>query len=166
MTKPLISVIMGSRSDWETMEHATRTLDQLNIPYNVKIVSAHRTPDLLFQFAESAHERGIEVIIAGAGGAAHLPGMTASKTHLPVLGVPIQSKALNGLDSLLSIVQMPAGIPVGTLAIGRAGAVNAALLAASIIANKHEEYREGLLTYRAAQTQSVLEHPDPREESA
>lgn len=166
MTKPLIAVIMGSRSDWETMEHATRTLDQLNIPYNVKIVSAHRTPDLLFQFAESAHERGIEVIIAGAGGAAHLPGMTASKTHLPVLGVPIQSKALNGLDSLLSIVQMPAGIPVGTLAIGRAGAVNAALLAASIIANKHEEYREGLLIYRAAQTQSVLDHPDPREESA
>jgi 5-(carboxyamino)imidazole ribonucleotide mutase len=166
MTKPLIAVIMGSRSDWETMEHATRTLDLLNIPYNVKIVSAHRTPDLLFEFAESAYERGIEVIIAGAGGAAHLPGMTASKTHLPVLGVPIQSKALNGLDSLLSIVQMPAGIPVGTLAIGRAGAVNAALLAASIIANKHEEYRERLVTYRAAQTQSVLDHPDPREESA
>jgi 5-(carboxyamino)imidazole ribonucleotide mutase len=166
MTKPLIAVIMGSRSDWETMEHATRTLDQLNVPYNVRIVSAHRTPDLLFQFAESAHERGIEVIIAGAGGAAHLPGMTASKTHLPVLGVPIQSKALNGFDSLLSIVQMPAGVPVGTLAIGRAGAVNAALLAASIIANKHEEYRQVLLAYRAAQTQSVLDHPDPREESA
>jgi 5-(carboxyamino)imidazole ribonucleotide mutase len=165
MTKPLITVIMGSKSDWETMEHATRTLDQLNIPYEVKIVSAHRTPDLLFQFAESAHERGIEVIITGAGGAAHLPGMTASKTHLPVLGVPIQSKALNGLDSLLSIVQMPAGIPVGTLAIGRAGAVNAALLAASIISNKHEEHRDALLAYRAAQTQSVLDHPDPREES-
>lgn len=166
MTNPLIAVIMGSRSDWETMEHATNTLDELNIPYEVKIVSAHRTPDLLFQFAESAHERGVEVIIAGAGGAAHLPGMTASKTHLPVLGVPIQSNALNGLDSLLSIVQMPAGIPVGTLAIGRAGAVNAALLAASIIANKHEEYCEALLAYRANQTQTVLDHPDPREENA
>jgi 5-(carboxyamino)imidazole ribonucleotide mutase len=166
MTNPLIAVIMGSRSDWETMEHATNTLDELNIPYEVKIVSAHRSPDLLFQFAESAHERGVEVIIAGAGGAAHLPGMTASKTHLPVLGVPIQSKALNGLDSLLSIVQMPAGIPVGTLAIGRAGAVNAALLAASIIANKHEEYCEALLAYRANQTQTVLDQPDPREENA
>jgi 5-(carboxyamino)imidazole ribonucleotide mutase len=165
MTGPLVAVIMGSKSDWEAMEHATKTLNQLNIPYEVKIVSAHRTPDQLFQFAESAHERGIEVIIAGAGGAAHLPGMTASKTHLPVLGVPIQSKALNGLDSLLSIVQMPAGVPVGTLAIGRAGAVNAALLAASIIANKHEEYRAALLAYRAAQTQMVLDHPDPREES-
>ena len=164
--KPLIAIIMGSRSDWETMEHATRTLDELKIPYEVKIVSAHRTPDLLFQFAESAHPRGIEVIIAGAGGAAHLPGMTASKTHLPVLGVPIQSKALNGMDSLLSIVQMPAGIPVGTLAIGRAGAVNAALLAASIIANKHEEYCEALLAYRAKQTQAVLANPDPREENA
>jgi 5-(carboxyamino)imidazole ribonucleotide mutase len=138
----------------------------LRIPYEVKVVSAHRTPDLLFQFAEAAHERGIEVIIAGAGGAAHLPGMTAAKTHLPVLGVPVQSKALSGMDSLLSIVQMPAGIPVGTLAIGRAGAINAALLAASIVANKHEEYREALLAYRAAQTQSVLESPDPREENA
>lgn len=163
MTQPLIAIIMGSKSDWETMEHATKTLDQLHIPYEVKIVSAHRTPDLLFQFAESAHERGIEVIIAGAGGAAHLPGMTAAKTHLPVLGVPIQSKALNGMDSLLSIVQMPAGIPVGTLAIGRAGAVNAALLAASIVANKHSEYLAALLAYRAAQTQSVLDDPDPRE---
>jgi 5-(carboxyamino)imidazole ribonucleotide mutase len=166
MTQPLIAVIMGSKSDWETMEHATRTLDQLNLPYEVKIVSAHRTPDLLFQFAESARERGIEVIIAGAGGAAHLPGMIASKTHLPVLGVPIQSKTLHGVDSLLSIVQMPAGIPVGTLAIGRAGAVNAALLAASIVANKHEEYCEALLAYRTAQTQNVLDHPDPRDESA
>ena len=166
MTGPLIAVIMGSKSDWETMEHATKTLDQLDIPYEVKIVSAHRTPDLLFQFAGSAHARGIEVIIAGAGGAAHLPGMAASKTHLPVLGVPIQSKALNGMDSLLSIVQMPAGIPVGTLAIGRAGAVNAALLAASIVANRHEEYCEALLAYRAAQTQIVLDHPDPRDESA
>ena len=163
MTQPLIAIIMGSKSDWETMEHATKTLDQLHIPYEVKIVSAHRTPDLLFQFAESAHERGIEVIIAGAGGAAHLPGMTAAKTHLPVLGVPVQSKALNGMDSLLSIVQMPAGIPVGTLAIGRAGAVNAALLAASIVANKHNEYLAALLAYRAAQTQSVLDNPDPRE---
>ena len=163
MNNPLISIIMGSKSDWETMEHATKTLDQLNIPYEVKIVSAHRTPDLLFQFAESAHERGIEVIIAGAGGAAHLPGMTAAKTHLPVLGVPVQSKALNGMDSLLSIVQMPAGIPVGTLAIGRVGAVNAALLAASIVANKHNEYLAALLAYRSAQTQSVLDNPDPRE---
>lgn len=165
MTNPLIAIIMGSKSDWETMEHATKTLDQLNIPYEVKIVSAHRTPDLLFQFAESAHERGIEVIIAGAGGAAHLPGMTAAKTHLPVLGVPVQSKALNGMDSLLSIVQMPAGIPVGTLAIGRAGAVNAALFAASIVANKHSEYLESLLKYRASQTQSVLDNPDPREDN-
>lgn len=163
MINPLIAIIMGSKSDWETMEHATKTLDQLDIPYEVKIVSAHRTPNLLFQFAESAHERGIEVIIAGAGGSAHLPGMTAAKTHLPVLGVPVQSKALNGMDSLLSIVQMPAGIPVGTLAIGRTGAVNAALLAASIVANKHNEYLAPLLAYRAAQTQSVLDNPDPRE---
>lgn len=164
--KPLVAVIMGSKSDWETMEHAAKTLDQLGIPYDVKIVSAHRTPDLLFEFAETAHERGIEVIIAGAGGAAHLPGMTAAKTHLPVLGVPVQSKALNGMDSLLSIVQMPAGIPVGTLAIGRAGAVNAALLAAAIVANKHAEYCEPLIAYRAAQTQSVLDHSDPRDENA
>ena len=162
MTNPLVAIIMGSKSDWETMEHATKTLDELKIPYEVKIVSAHRTPDLLFQFAGSAHERGVEVIIAGAGGAAHLPGMTAAKTHLPVLGVPVQSKALNGMDSLLSIVQMPAGIPVGTLAIGHAGAVNAALLAASIIANKHNEYRDALLNYRAKQTRSVLDNPDPR----
>jgi len=158
----LVAIIMGSKSDWETMEHAAKTLDELKIPYEVKIVSAHRTPDLLFQFAESAYERGIEVIIAGAGGAAHLPGMTAAKTHLPVLGVPVQSKALNGMDSLLSIVQMPAGIPVGTLAIGRAGAVNAALLAASIVANKHDEYLHALLNYRAKQTKNVLDNPDPR----
>jgi len=164
--KPLIAIIMGSQSDWETMEHATKTLDQLKIPYEVKIISAHRTPDLLFQFAESASQRGFEVVIAGAGGAAHLPGMTAAKTYLPVLGVPIQSKALNGMDSLLSIVQMPAGIPVGTLAIGPAGAINAALLAASIVANKHEEYCEALLAYRAAQTQNVLDHSDPRDEKA
>jgi len=165
MNQALIAIIMGSKSDWETMIHATDMFDKLGIPYEVKIVSAHRTPDLLFQFAESAHERGIEVIIAGAGGAAHLPGMTAAKTHLPVLGVPVQSKALNGMDSLLSIVQMPAGIPVGTLAIGRAGAVNAALLAASIVANKHEEYLKPLLDYRAAQTQNVLDNPDPRDET-
>lgn len=163
MTNPLIAIIMGSKSDWETMEHATKTLNELDIPYEVKIVSAHRTPDLLFQFAESAHERGIEVIIAGAGGAAHLPGMAAAKTHLPVLGVPVQSKALNGMDSLLSIVQMPRGVPVGTLAIGRSGAVNAALLAASIVANKHSEYLDALLAYRAKQTQFVLDNPDPRE---
>ncbi|MFT3894447.1 MAG: 5-(carboxyamino)imidazole ribonucleotide mutase [Anaerolineales bacterium] len=166
MTNSLVAVIMGSKSDWETMEHAAKTLEQLGIPYEVKVVSAHRTPDLLFQFAESAHKRGIEVIIAGAGGAAHLPGMTAAKTHLPVLGVPVQSKALNGMDSLLSIVQMPAGIPVGTLAIGRAGAVNAALLAASIVANKHPEFCDALLAYRTQQTQSVLDNPDPRDENA
>jgi 5-(carboxyamino)imidazole ribonucleotide mutase len=163
-TASLIAIIMGSRSDWETMEHAAKTLDELKIPYEVKIVSAHRTPDLLFQFAESAHNRGIEVIIAGAGGAAHLPGMAAAKTHLPVLGVPVQSKALNGMDSLLSIVQMPAGIPVGTLAIGKAGAINAALLAASIVANKHVKYRDTLLKFRAAQTQNVLDHSDPRDD--
>jgi 5-(carboxyamino)imidazole ribonucleotide mutase len=162
---PLIAIIMGSKSDWETMEHATKILDELNIPYEAKIISAHRTPDLLFQFAESAHERGIEVIIAGAGGAAHLPGMTAAKTHLPVLGVPVQSKALNGMDSLLSIVQMPAGIPVGTLAIGKAGAINAALLAASIVANKHQEHLKAFLDYRAKQTQIVLDNPDPREDN-
>ncbi len=156
---------MGSKSDWETIKHATKILDELKIPYEVKIISAHRTPDLLFQFAESAHERGIEVIIAGAGGAAHLPGMAAAKTHLPVLGVPIQSKTLNGIDSLLSIVQMPAGVPVGTLAIGRAGAINAALLAASIIANKHNEYLNNLLKYRETQTKNVLNHPDPREDN-
>jgi 5-(carboxyamino)imidazole ribonucleotide mutase len=164
-TNPLIAIIMGSKSDWETMSHAAETLDSLKIPYETKVVSAHRTPDLLFQFAGSASERGIEVIIAGAGGAAHLPGMAAAKTHLPVLGVPVQSKALNGMDSLLSIVQMPAGIPVGTLAIGRAGAINAALLAASIVANKHPEYRDALLKYRADQTKHVLDHPDPRDEA-
>lgn len=163
MTNHLVAILMGSKSDWETMGHATKTLDELKIPYEVKIVSAHRTPDLLFKFAESAHERGIEVIIAGAGGAAHLPGMTAAKTHLPVLGVPVQSRALNGMDSLLSIVQMPRGVPVGTLAIGASGAVNAALLAASIVANKHPEHLESLLAYRAKQTRSVLDNPDPRE---
>jgi len=159
---PLVGVIMGSRSDWETMIHASETLDALGVPYEVRVVSAHRTPDLLFNYAATAESRGIEVIIAGAGGAAHLPGMAAAKTTLPVLGVPVQSKALNGLDSLLSIVQMPAGIPVGTLAIGRAGAVNAALLAASIVANAHPELREALHAYRDAQTQRVLDDYDPR----
>jgi 5-(carboxyamino)imidazole ribonucleotide mutase len=160
---PLAGVIMGSKSDWETMMHAAETLEKLGIPFETRVVSAHRTPDLLFEYAESAEQRGLEVIIAGAGGAAHLPGMTASKTLLPVLGVPVESKALKGLDSMLSIVQMPAGVPVGTLAIGKAGAINAALLAAAIISNKHPEFREALRSYREAQTQAVLDHPDPRE---
>jgi 5-(carboxyamino)imidazole ribonucleotide mutase len=162
---PLVGVIMGSRSDWETMSHTVQTLEKLGVPYETRVVSAHRTPDLLFEYAEAAEGRGIEVIIAGAGGAAHLPGMAAAKTALPVLGVPVQSKALNGMDSLLSIVQMPAGIPVATLAIGRAGAVNAGLLAASILANKYPEIRESLHAFRAAQTQAVLDHSDPREEA-
>jgi 5-(carboxyamino)imidazole ribonucleotide mutase len=153
---------MGSVSDWETLEHADKTLAELNVPRETKIVSAHRTPDLLFEYAASAEERGIEVIIAGAGGAAHLPGMTASKTVLPVLGVPMESKALKGLDSLLSIAQMPGGIPVGTLAIGKAGAVNAALLAAAILGAKHPEIREALRTFRTAQTQRVLANSDPQ----
>lgn len=160
---PLVGLIMGSRSDWETLVHAAETLDGLGVPYEVRVVSAHRTPDLLFEYAESAERRGLEVIIAGAGGAAHLPGMTAAKTTLPVLGVPVESRALQGLDSLLSIVQMPAGVPVGTLAIGRPGAVNAALLAAAILGNRHPEIREALRRYRAAQTAAVLAHPDPRE---
>ena len=160
---PLVGVIMGSRSDWETMQHAVQTLEKLQAPHEVRVVSAHRTTDLLFDYADSADARGLEVIIAGAGGAAHLPGMVAARTHLPVLGVPIQSHALNGMDSLLSIVQMPAGIPVGTLAIGRAGAINAALLAVAILANKYPALREALLRYRAEQTQAVLDHPDPRE---
>lgn len=155
---------MGSRSDWETMSHVSETLDSLGVPHEVRVVSAHRTPDLLFEYAGQAEERGIEVIIAGAGGAAHLPGMAAAKTTLPVLGVPVQSRALNGIDSLLSIVQMPAGVPVGTLAIGRAGAINAALLGASIVANAHPELREALHAYREAQTQRVLDDPDPRVE--
>ena len=156
---------MGSSSDWETMQSAAEMLDKLAVPYEVRVVSAHRTPDLLFEYASSAPARGLEVLIAGAGGAAHLPGMTAAKTHLPVLGVPVESKALHGVDSLLSIVQMPAGVPVATLAIGRAGAVNAALLAAAILAGKHPEYGEALQRYRAAQTRAVLDHPDPREEA-
>jgi 5-(carboxyamino)imidazole ribonucleotide mutase len=158
----LIGIIMGSTSDWETMQHAAQTLQDLGIEHEVEVVSAHRTPDKLFQYAESAAARGLEVIIAGAGGAAHLPGMTAAKTHLPVLGVPVQSKALNGMDSLLSIVQMPAGIPVGTLAIGKAGATNAALMAASIIANKHAQHLPALLKFREQQTEKVLDRPDPR----
>ncbi len=157
----LVGIIMGSTSDWETMKHATETLKQLKIPFEVDVVSAHRTPDKLFQYAETAEKKGLEVIIAGAGGAAHLPGMTAAKTVLPVLGVPVQSKALNGMDSLLSIAQMPAGIPVGTLAIGRAGAINAALLAAAIVSNKHSEYREALNQYRQDQTDTVLANSDP-----
>jgi 5-(carboxyamino)imidazole ribonucleotide mutase len=158
---PLVGIIMGSSSDWDTLQSAADTLRQLGIAFEMRVVSAHRTPDLLFEYAGSARARGLEVIIAGAGGAAHLPGMTASKTTLPVLGVPVQSKALNGLDSLLSIVQMPAGVPVGTLAIGVAGATNAALLAASILANKYEPVRVALERFRAEQTASVLAHPEP-----
>ena len=159
--RPLVGIIMGSKSDWETMAHAAETLASLGVPHETRVVSAHRTPDLLFEYAQSARGRGIEVIIAGAGGAAHLPGMTAAKTTLPVLGVPIESKSLKGMDSLLSIVQMPAGVPVGTLAIGRAGAVNAALLAASILAGSRPELAERLQQHREQQTASVLAQPDP-----
>jgi 5-(carboxyamino)imidazole ribonucleotide mutase len=162
--KPLVGVIMGSASDWDTLRHAAETLEALSIPYEVEVVSAHRTPDKLFQYAGEAAARGLEVIIAGAGGAAHLPGMTASKTTLPVLGVPIATQALQGMDSLLSIVQMPAGVPVGTLAIGRAGAVNAGLLAAAILGNKYPKIRETLEEYRRKQTQAVLDRPDPRKD--
>jgi 5-(carboxyamino)imidazole ribonucleotide mutase len=158
----LVGVIMGSRSDWETMRHASETLAELGVPHEVKVVSAHRTPDLLMEYASVAESRGIEVIIAGAGGAAHLPGMAASKTVLPVLGVPVESKALQGVDSLLSIVQMPGGIPVATLAIGKAGAINAALLAATILGGKHPQHREAVRRFRERQTNAVLEHPDPR----
>ncbi|HEU0337430.1 MAG TPA: 5-(carboxyamino)imidazole ribonucleotide mutase [Gaiellaceae bacterium] len=161
MAEPLVGVIMGSRSDWETMRHATETLDALGIPSERRVVSAHRTPDLLFEYAAGAEARGLRVLIAGAGGAAHLPGMTAAKTALPVLGVPVESKALSGLDSLLSIVQMPAGVPVGTLAVGRAGAINAALLAAAILAGSDDGIRERLARFRAEQTSSVLAAPDP-----
>ena len=152
---------MGSRSDWDTMKHASETLKELGIEHETRVVSAHRTPDLLFEYAESAAGRGIKVIIAGAGGAAHLPGMTAAKTRLPVLGVPVQSKALNGQDSLLSIVQMPAGIPVGTLAIGKAGAINAALLAAAILGTSDDAAAKALDAFRDRQTSTVLSHPDP-----
>lgn len=157
----LVSILMGSQSDWETMQAAAEILSRFTIPHETQIVSAHRTPDRLFEYAVNAESRGIEVIIAGAGGAAHLPGMLASKTILPVLGVPVKSSALNGLDSLLSIVQMPAGIPVGTLAIGQAGATNAALLATAILANKYPEYREILQKFREDQTEHVLKHTTP-----
>ena len=160
---PLVGLIMGSTSDWDTMSHAAKTLDELGVAYEKRVVSAHRTPDLLFEYAGSARDRGLEVIIAGAGGAAHLPGMTAAKTTLPVLGVPVQSRVLNGVDSLLSIVQMPAGVPVGTLAVGRSGAINAALLAASILGNKHDHIRNALDRHRTAQTERVLSRPDPAE---
>jgi len=160
--KPLVGVIMGSQSDWETLSHTADALTELGVPHEVRVVSAHRTPDLMFEYAESAESRGLEVIIAGAGGAAHLPGMVAAKTALPGLGVPVQSQALNGLDSLLSIVQMPAGIPVATFAIGKAGAINAALLAAAILGGRHPAIRDALKRFRAARTQSVLDNPDPR----
>lgn len=158
-----IGIIMGSKSDWDTMQHASEVLESLNIEYETTVVSAHRTPDLLFDYAASAVDRGLQVIIAGAGGAAHLPGMTAAKTRLPVLGVPVESKALKGMDSLLSIAQMPAGIPVGTLAIGRAGAVNAALLAAAILANSDSDIAASLEEFRANQTNNVLADGDPRQ---
>jgi len=158
---PLVGIIMGSKSDWETMRHAAETLESLGVPFETRVVSAHRTPDLLFEYASTAESRGIEVIVAGAGGAAHLPGMTASKTTLPVLGVPVESKALKGMDSLLSIVQMPAGVPVGTLAIGRSGAINAALLAASIVARSRSDVRDALERFRKEQTANVLSQPDP-----
>jgi 5-(carboxyamino)imidazole ribonucleotide mutase len=160
-TGPLVGVIMGSRSDWETMRHTVETLAALRVPHEHRVVSAHRTPDLLFEYAGQARERGLRVLIAGAGGAAHLPGMAAAKTSLPVLGVPIPSKALSGIDSLLSIVQMPAGVPVGTLAIGRAGAVNAALLAAAMLSSEHAEIRSSLEAFREQQTVDVLANPDP-----
>lgn len=160
---PLVGVIMGSQSDWDTMQHTVDTLAALSIPYEAKVVSAHRTPDLLFEYASTAYDRGLQVIIAGAGGAAHLPGMCAAKTHLPVFGVPVQSKALNGMDSLLSIVQMPAGIPTGTLAIGRAGAINAALLAAAVLSNHSDDIRAALVAYRNTQTEAVLSRPNPGE---
>ncbi len=162
-TQSLIGLIMGSKSDWETLQHCGATLDQLKIPYEARVLSAHRTPDALLEYVASAEKRGLEVIIAGAGGAAHLAGVAAAKTLLPVLGVPMESKSLNGMDSLLSTVQMPAGIPVGTLAIGKAGAINAALFAAAILSGKHPAYREAIKVYREQQSKSVLDHNDPRE---
>jgi 5-(carboxyamino)imidazole ribonucleotide mutase len=160
--KVRVGIIMGSSSDWETMQGAADTLDSLHIAHEVRVISAHRTPDLLFEYAESARERGLKAIIAGAGGAAHLPGMTAAKTSVPVLGVPVHTKALGGIDSLLSIAQMPSGIPVATFAIGAAGARNAALFAAALLANEFAEVRVALDTFRAAQTAAVLNKPDPR----
>lgn len=160
--EPLVGIVMGSRSDWPTMQHAAETLQALGVPHEVRVVSAHRTPDLLFQYAETARPRGLRAIIAGAGGAAHLPGMLAAKTPVPVLGVPVQSKALQGMDSLLSIVQMPAGVPVATFAIGRSGAVNAALFAASLLVDQ-PEVSSALDAWRVAQTRKVLDDPDPRE---
>ena len=154
--QPLVGMIMGSKSDWDTMQHAAEQLEALGVPFEAQVVSAHRTPDLLFQYAAAAAGRGIEVIIAGAGGAAHLPGMCASKTALPVLGVPVESKTLHGMDSLLSIVQMPGGVPVGTMAIGKAGAINAALLATAILGNKHPQFRKAYEEFRAQQTAKVL----------
>ena len=159
---PLVGIIMGSASDWETMQGAADVLQQLGVAHEVRVVSAHRTPDLLFEYASTARARGLEVVIAGAGGAAHLPGMAAAKTSLPVIGVPVQSKTLNGLDSLLSIVQMPAGVPVATVAIGPAGARNAGLLAAAIVGNRHPEVAAALDAFRAKQTAEVLARPDPR----
>jgi 5-(carboxyamino)imidazole ribonucleotide mutase len=159
--KVRVGVIMGSTSDWETMEHAAKTLEELGVPFEARVISAHRTPDLLFEYAATAEQRGLLVIIAGAGGAAHLPGIAAAKTMLPVLGVPIESKSLKGLDSLLSIAQMPGGIPVGTLAIGKPGAINAALLAVAILAIRDPEYREALRKFRMAQTERVMANPDP-----
>lgn len=161
-SRPLVGLIMGSQSDWETMQHAATQLEELRVPYEALVVSAHRTPDLLFDYASKAAERGIEVIIAGAGGAAHLPGMCAAKTELPVLGVPVESKALKGIDSLLSIVQMPGGVPVGTLAIGKAGAINAALLAAAILGNKHPGFRNAYRKFRQEQTRRVLAERKPK----
>jgi 5-(carboxyamino)imidazole ribonucleotide mutase len=163
--KPLVGIVMGSKSDWETMEHASQTLDKLGLAHEVRVLSAHRTPDQAADYARTAEERGIEVLIGAAGGAAHLAGVLAAMTVLPVLGVPMQTKSLGGMDSLLSIVQMPAGMPVGTLAIGRAGAVNAALLAANIVGARHPEYREAIRRYREEQTAAVLENTDPRKGS-
>ena len=162
--QPLVGLIMGSKSDWPTMEHAAAMLEKLGVPYETKVVSAHRTPDLLFDYAKTAADRGLKVIIAGAGGAAHLPGMVASQTALPVLGVPVQSKTLNGLDSLLSIVQMPGGIAVGTIAIGKAGATNAGLLAAQIIGTSDDSVRKAVEQFRATQTETILDNPDPRDQ--
>jgi 5-(carboxyamino)imidazole ribonucleotide mutase len=162
---PLVGIIMGSSSDWETMEHAAKTLEELGVAFETRVVSAHRTPDLLFEYAATAEQRGLQVIIAGAGGAAHLPGIAAAKTALPVLGVPIESKALKGLDSLLSIVQMPGGIPVGTLAIGKAGAINAALFATAMLGIKYPKYREAVRKFRAEQTAKVMANPDPSKAS-